>query len=461
LCTSPLARSLAAAAEHDDELPPGFVAADGGAVTDVHVDRRDSDDDDSAEEAAEEQRSAALTTEEGDDALADFVAPPPREELPLPGVRLAGAPGTAAAASAGAASRRSRLNGLDFERSSSEDTDDEVYARHAAALRRAGLFQPPVEDPYAGVLRRSARKNRPARGFGEESSDEDERDDKAGAAGRRRGNWYRHVMAARDWAGAAVARLPPEALTAQLLTRSGFPIPLALRPSSSSPLSDDAASSAAAAALGMRLPPAPLSVADIAAGVGGATLVPTLDVARQGDGPRGLTLDAFAAYWADPAARKRRLLNVVSLALARTPLGEWVAPPAAVSELDLVASAWPNAAHDAHDHPFALSAAETRVPLAAPAPEVLLYALMSPAGSYTDWHCDFGGSSVWYHLLSGRKAFLLAPPSAQNLAAFEAWASSAAQAREFLGDALDGMQRVEVAAGDTLLIPAARARVVT
>lgn len=40
----------------------------------------------------------------------------------------------------------------------------------------------------------------------------------------------------------------------------------------------------------------------------------------------------------------------------------------------------------------------------APPPQVLRYALMSPAGSYTDWHCDFGGSSVWYHLISGRKA---------------------------------------------------------
>ena len=29
----------------------------------------------------------------------------------------------------------------------------------------------------------------------------------------------------------------------------------------------------------------------------------------------------------------------------------------------------------------------------------LLYCLSSPAGCYTDWHIDFGGSAVWYHLL--------------------------------------------------------------
>lgn len=63
------------------------------------------------------------------------------------------------------------------------------------------------------------------------------------------------------------------------------------------------------------------------------------------------------------------------------------------------------------------------------APQVLLYALMSPAGSFTDFHIDFGGSSVWYHVAYGRKIFLLVPPTESNLAQYEAWASSELQAR--------------------------------
>jgi hypothetical protein len=70
---------------------------------------------------------------------------------------------------------------------------------------------------------------------------------------------------------------------------------------------------------------------------------------------------------------------------------------------------------------------------------VLLYALMSPAGAYTDFHIDFGGSSVWYHVVSGRKTFLLVPPTPPNLAAFEAWSSSNKQARMFLLDSLQDM----------------------
>lgn len=90
--------------------------------------------------------------------------------------------------------------------------------------------------------------------------------------------------------------------------------------------------------------------------------------------------------------------------------------------------------------------------------QVQLYALMSVANCYTDFHIDFGGSSVWYHVLryaygvwrhaersavispcskpnltrsygfhSGRKVFLLVPPNKGNLLMFEEWSSSERQ----------------------------------
>jgi hypothetical protein len=49
-------------------------------------------------------------------------------------------------------------------------------------------------------------------------------------------------------------------------------------------------------------------------------------------------------------------------------------------------------------------------------PQVQYYCLMSLAGSYTDFHIDFGGSSVWYHVLRGSKIFYFAKPTPQNLA---------------------------------------------
>lgn len=125
----------------------------------------------------------------------------------------------------------------------------------------------------------------------------------------------------------------------------------------------------------------------VAAAVGEDVRVPTIDVYTHADGPRGLTLGGFAANWEDGGRRRRRLLNCVSLSLAHTPLAAAVSPPAAVRQMDLVAAAWPPEAD------------------AGAPPEVLLYALMSPAGAYTDWHIDFAASAVWYHLLSGSKRF--------------------------------------------------------
>lgn len=36
-------------------------------------------------------------------------------------------------------------------------------------------------------------------------------------------------------------------------------------------------------------------------------------------------------------------------------------------------------------------------------PKVQKYCLMSVKGCYTDFHIDFGGTSVWYHILRGSK----------------------------------------------------------
>jgi len=34
-------------------------------------------------------------------------------------------------------------------------------------------------------------------------------------------------------------------------------------------------------------------------------------------------------------------------------------------------------------------------------PKVQKYCLLSPSGAYTDFHIDFGGTSVWYHVHKG------------------------------------------------------------
>ena len=87
-------------------------------------------------------------------------------------------------------------------------------------------------------------------------------------------------------------------------------------------------------------------------------------------------------------------------------------------------------------------------------PKVQFYCLMSVADCYTDFHIDFGGSSVYYHILKGKKTFFFIPPHEKHLKKYEEWCNSPAQNWTFLGDQTKECYRVDLSAGDTMLIPA-------
>ena len=191
-----------------------------------------------------------------------------------------------------------------------------------------------------------------------------------------------------------------------------------------------------------------ISVHTIRDSVGPDRLVRTIDVNTQNDGPT-MTLHEWHQYWTyrtegakfapdmyfcgGNSKHAKRVLNVVSLSLADTPLEKALDVPSIVQQSDLVRNAWP---------------AECL-----PRPKAELYALMSPASCYTDWHVDFGGSSVWYHIISGKKFFAMAPPTERNLKAFSAWASSSKQNKIALVQYLENPVLYELNQGQTMLIP--------
>lgn len=87
-------------------------------------------------------------------------------------------------------------------------------------------------------------------------------------------------------------------------------------------------------------------------------------------------------------------------------------------------------------------------------PKVQKYCLAGMADSYTDFHVDFGGTSVWYHVLHGRKRFYLIPPLTANLLAFERWNKSSQQSDQFFADLVPGQCfLVDIGPGETFLIP--------
>ena len=81
---------------------------------------------------------------------------------------------------------------------------------------------------------------------------------------------------------------------------------------------------------------------------------------------------------------------------------------------------------------------------------------MSVAGCYTDFHLDFGGTSVWYHILKGEKIFFLVPPSHDNYTLFLDWQKNGRQECIFFPDIVRECGVVHLKEGDTLLLPSGK-----
>jgi F-box/leucine-rich repeat protein 10/11 len=112
-----------------------------------------------------------------------------------------------------------------------------------------------------------------------------------------------------------------------------------------------------------------------------------------------------------------RVLNQISLEFSLTDLANHVKSPQFVRDIDWIDHMWPRERRLAGDYP-----------------RVQYYCLTSTAGCYTDFHVDFGGTSVWYHILSGKKVFLLIPPTKNNLILYEKWLCSKDQSEIFFPD---------------------------
>jgi len=81
-------------------------------------------------------------------------------------------------------------------------------------------------------------------------------------------------------------------------------------------------------------------------------------------------------------------LNITSLEVSDSILGESIRSPRVVREID-----WIDLVYKRIDpEKF---------------PKVQKYCLMSPKNSFTDFHIDFGGTSVWYHIYQGMFLFLV------------------------------------------------------
>ncbi|XP_043084409.1 lysine-specific demethylase 7B [Puntigrus tetrazona] len=255
---------------------------------------------------------------------------------------------------------------------------------------------------------------------------------------KKRRNWHRHDYTEPDdgskpvQAGTSVfvrelqARTFPSGdeilqpmhgsqVTQRYLERHGFRYPIAVHKMEG---------------LGLCLPPPDFSVKDVERYVGGDKVIDVIDVARQADSK--MKLSAFVKYYYSP--QRPKVLNVISLEFSDTKMSELVVVPDIAQKMSWVENYWPD------DSYF-------------PKPFVQKYCLMGVKDSYTDFHIDFGGTSVWYHVLWGEKIFYLIKPTPVNLALYEEWSSSPNQSEVFFGEKVDKCYKCVERQGTTLLIP--------
>ncbi|KAJ3323570.1 JmjC domain-containing histone demethylation protein 1 [Boothiomyces sp. JEL0866] len=185
--------------------------------------------------------------------------------------------------------------------------------------------------------------------------------------------------------------------------------------------------------LDMRMPPSDLTVDQVAEICGPERNVDVVQVATQ----KGLKmkLKEWAEYVNLPPDKRTRILNVISLEIGSGEFGKMIGRPKYVRQVDWIDNIWPS---------------KEAVP---EYPKVQLYCLMGVKDSYTDFHIDFGGSSVFYHVLSGEKIFYFIEPTKANLDIYKRWSMDPDQANIFLGDLVDKVVKVRLVAPNTMHIP--------
>jgi F-box/leucine-rich repeat protein 10/11 len=180
--------------------------------------------------------------------------------------------------------------------------------------------------------------------------------------------------------------------------------------------------------------PEDLTVRQVCNLAGPDTPLDVIDVKTQNSGAKW-NLARWADYY-EEAGDDKPIRNVISLEVSQTKLGRLLRRPKIVRDIDLQDEVWPQEEKDKGKWP-----------------KVQFYCLMSVADSYTDFHIDFGGSSVYYHILKGKKTFFFIPPKTKHLKAYEEWNDSPQQNYTFLPSITKECYRVDLHEGDTMLIP--------
>uniref|UniRef100_A0A3B4U2P8 Lysine-specific demethylase PHF2 n=1 Tax=Seriola dumerili TaxID=41447 RepID=A0A3B4U2P8_SERDU len=182
--------------------------------------------------------------------------------------------------------------------------------------------------------------------------------------------------------------------------------------------------------LGMSMPAPTFYISDVENYVGPDVGVDVVDVTKQTDSK--MKLKEFVDYYY--STNRKKVLNVINLEFSDTRMNSIVESPQIVRRLSWVENYWPDDALLGK-------------------PKVTKYCLICVKDSYTDFHIECGGASVWYHILKGEKIFFLIKPTSANLSLYERWRSSSNHSEMFFADQVDKCYKCTLKQGQSLFIP--------
>ena len=128
---------------------------------------------------------------------------------------------------------------------------------------------------------------------------------------------------------------------------------------------------------GLKLPGPSTTLTNIAETIGKDYPIKIIEVGAQ-EQADGFTIGQFAEYLEGYTPGKHKVLNLISLEFSRTTLAPRIQSPSMVRDIDWIDVIWPMERRARGDFPM-----------------VQRYCLSGMGGSYTDFHVDFGGTSVW------------------------------------------------------------------
>uniref|UniRef100_A0A914C2D2 JmjC domain-containing protein n=1 Tax=Acrobeloides nanus TaxID=290746 RepID=A0A914C2D2_9BILA len=201
--------------------------------------------------------------------------------------------------------------------------------------------------------------------------------------------------------------------------------------------------------LGMKMPdPELFGVGNVLELIGPDRTIEVVQV--KGQKGKTMKLGQFIQYYLTDEVARPDLYNVLSLEFTLTKLADKVIGPAFVKQIDWVEQYWPEELKKRQEVNMAINGKHCSF---STFPKVQRYCLMSVKDCFTDFHVDFGGTSVWYHVLKGRKIFWIIEPTEQNLKLYEHWLKSDSTNKTFFGNIVEKCARVELTAGNTFIIP--------